>query len=299
MRVAILGCGYVGIALGRRLIEAGHDPIGVRRSTGGIEAIRDAGFRAVRADVTDRDALADVPDVDAVVFAASSGGRGAEAAREIYVDGLAGAIDHFADRERPPERLLYTSSTGVYGDHGGDWVDETTPIAPTTPKTQVLADAETVARERGRDAGMTPTVVRLAGLYGPDRYRIDRFLDRPVTEGWSNLLHRDDAAGICRFLLERTVPPELVLAVDDEPVSKWALADWLAAETGSPRPPKRTAHERLHEGDHGERTRRRLLTSKRCANDRLRRLGYHLDRPTFRSGYAAAINDRKRGEEDP
>jgi len=233
------------------------------------------------------------------VFAASSGGRGAEAAQEIYVDGLAGAIDHFADRERPPDRLLYTSSTGVYGDHGGDWVDETTPPTPTTAKTQVLVEAESVARERVASAGMTPTVVRLAGLYGPDRYRIDRFLERPMTEGWSNLLHREDAAGICRFLLERTHPPEIVLGVDDEPVSKWALADWLAGEIGCPRPPKRTAHDRLAAGDHDERTRRRLLTSKRCANDRLRRLGYDFVHPTFRSGYAAAIEDRRRGEEDP
>jgi nucleoside-diphosphate-sugar epimerase len=299
MRVAILGCGYVGIALGRTLASTGHDPVGVRRSTDGIEAIREAGFEAVQADVTDPAVLAAVPDVDAVVFAASSGGSGADAAREIYVDGLAGAIEHFADRDQPPDRLLYTSSTGVYGDHGGDWVDETTPIEPTTTKTQVLADAESVAIERAERVGMEPTVVRLAGLYGPDRYRIGRFLDRPVTEGWSNLLHREDAAGICRFLLERTAPPELVLAVDDEPVSKWALADWLATELDEPRPPKRTRHERLHSGDHGERTRRRLLTSKRCRNDRLRRMGYVFEHPTFRSGYDATIRERRRREEDP
>jgi nucleoside-diphosphate-sugar epimerase len=299
MRVAILGCGYVGIRLGRSLADAGHEPIGVRRSAEGIERIRDAGFDAVRADVTEPDALGAIPDVDAVVFAASSGGRDAAAARAVYVDGLATAIDHFGARDDPPDRFLYTSSTGVYGDHGGDWVDESTPIDPTTAKTQVLADAESIAIDRAERANMTPTVVRLAGLYGPDRYRIGRFLDRPVTEGWSNLLHRDDAARICRFLLERTAPPTVVLAVDDEPVSKWALADWLAGETEQPRPPKRTSHERLHDGDHGERTRRRLLTSKRCCNDRLRRMGYAFEHPTFRSGYAAAIRDRRRGEEDP
>jgi nucleoside-diphosphate-sugar epimerase len=299
MRVAILGCGYVGIALGRRLACAGHDPIGVRRSSSGMQAIEEAGFRAVGADVTDPEALADVPDVDAVVFAASSGGRDAEAARKIYVDGLRGVIDHFADSDRTPERLLYTSSTGVYGDHGGDWVDETTPTTPTTAKTQVLADAESIAIERAERAGMEPTVVRLAGLYGPERYRIDRYLNGPVTEGWSNLLHRDDAAGICQFLLERTEPPEIVLAVDDEPVSKWALADWLATATGNPRPPKRTRHDRLQSGDHDERTRRRLRTSKRCCNDRLRHMGYRFAHPTFRSGYDAAIRDRRRGEEDP
>jgi len=166
MRVAILGCGYVGLELGRQLADD-HDVVGVRRSERGVEAIEAAGFEAVQADVTDAGSLASVPDADWLVFAASSGGRGAAAAREVYVEGLETAIDHFWAREDAPERLVYTSSTGVYGDHGGDWVDEETELDPQTEKTAVLAEAERVARERPREYGGHGTVARFAGLYGP------------------------------------------------------------------------------------------------------------------------------------
>lgn len=286
MRVAILGCGYVGIELGRQLLARGHEPIGVRRSAEGCEAIEDAGFEAVRADVTDSEALSRVPDVDAIVFAASSGGRGAEAAREVYVEGLRTAIEQFAGRADPPERLIYTSSTGVYGDHGGDWVDEATPTEPTTEKTRVLREAEEVAL----DSPITGTVVRFAGLYGPDRYRLERYIEGPVTEGYLNMIHRDDAAGVVRYLLEEGLArDESVLAVDDEPVGKWGFADWLAEQCGLPEPPKETKEERLADDDLSEPARRRILTSKRCSNEKLRGLGYEFSYPTFREGYREAV----------
>ena len=289
MDVAILGCGYVGLELGRRLTAAGHRAIGVRRSDAGIEAIEAAGFEAVRADVTESDGLAAIPDADAVVFAASSGGRDAAAAREVYVEGLRRAIDHFGDREAPPDRFVYTSSTGVYGDHDGDWVDEETPIEPTTDKTEVLAEAERIARERTADRGIDGTVARLAGIYGPGRTRLGRYVEGPVTEGYLNMIHRDDAAGAIRFLLEEDLARgEVVLVVDDEPVSKWELADWLADQCGVASPPKRTKAERLEEGL-SERAKRRIRTSKRCSNEKLRELGYEFEFPTYREGYRPAI----------
>jgi|SRR6056297_1141065 len=290
MHVAILGCGYVGLELGRQLTDAGHRAVGVRRSDDGLAAIEDAGFEAVRADVTDADSLAAVPDVDAVVFAASSGGRDAAAAREIYVEGLRTAIEEFGGRENPPERLVYTSSTGVYGDHGGDWVDEETPLDPQTDKTEVLAEAERVALEAAPKHGIDGTVARLAGIYGPDRTRLERYLEGPVTEGYLNMIHRDDAAGAVRFLLDEDLARgEVVLVADDEPVSKWEFADWLADECGKPTPPKQTAEERLADDDCSERVRRRILTSKRCDNEKLRALGYEFSYPTYREGYRESI----------
>ncbi|AEH38652.1 SDR family oxidoreductase [Halopiger xanaduensis] len=290
MEIAILGCGYIGLELGRQLTARGHDVVGVRRSDAGLEAIEDAGLEAVRADITDRDELERVPDVDAIVFAASSGGRGADAAREVYVEGLRTAIETFGEREDPPERLVYTSSTGVYGDHDGDWVDETTPIEPTTSKTEVLAEAERIARKLPPEYGFDGTVARYAGLYGPDRYRLERYLEGPVTEGYLNMVHRDDAAGAVRFLLaEDLARGEVVQVVDDEPAHKWAFADWLADQCGVEEPPKRTKDERLENDDLSEAARRRILTSKRCSNDKLRDLGYEFAYPTYREGYRDAI----------
>jgi nucleoside-diphosphate-sugar epimerase len=287
-RVAILGCGYVGLELARQL-QPDHQVVGVRRSDVGLAAVESTGAEAVRGDVTEPGSLEPVPDADWVVFAASSGGRDAEAAREVYVDGLRETIDHFCERETVPDRIVYTSSTGVYGDHDGDWVDEGTPIDPTTEKTAVLADAEEIARQRPID-DTDGTVARFGGLYGPDRYRLDRYVEGPVTEGYLNMVHRDDAAGAVRFLLEEDVARrEVVNVVDDEPVEKWTFADWLAEQCGEPEPPKQTTSERLDDPDLSTAAKRRIGTSKRVSNEKLRDLGYELAYPTYREGYRTAI----------
>ncbi|MWG35422.1 NAD-dependent epimerase/dehydratase family protein [Halomarina oriensis] len=288
MRVVVLGAGYVGVELCRRL-HPDHDVTGVRRSDAGIAAIEATGASAVRADVTDDTELSVVPDCDALVFAASSGGRGAEAAREVYVDGLRTVVEHFAERPSPPERLVYTSSTSVYGDHDGEWVDEGTPLDPQTEKAEVLVEAERVAREDAPEHGIDGTVVRFAGLYGPDRYRLERYVEGPVTQGYLNMLHRDDAAGVVEFVLDTDPDDDVVLAVDDEPVDRWSLADWLADECGVEPPEKRTVEERLDAGDLSAAAERRLRTSKRCSNDRLHELGYEFAYPTYREGYRAAV----------
>ncbi|OYR58540.1 SDR family oxidoreductase [Halorubrum halodurans] len=300
MRVVIVGCGYVGTELARRLAARDHDVAGVRRSDAGLETVGaiGEGVEAVRADATDPGSLAALPDADAVVFAASSGGRGAEAAREVYVDGLRNVIEEYGGRSRTPDRLVYTSSTGVYGDHGGAWVDESTPIEPTTAKTRVLAEAERVAIEGAAAAGIDGTVARFAGLYGPDRYRLERYLDGPVTAGYLNMVHRDDAAGAVRFLLERgAARGEPIVVVDDEPVGKHAFADWLADECGVDRPEKRSKEARIAAGDLSAAAERRIRTSKRCSNDRLRELGYELAYPTFREGYRDAVDEFRRTRE--
>lgn len=303
MSTVIVGCGYIGLELGRQLRrtrDADPDPedsnrvVGVRRSDSGLDAIREAGLTPVRADATDPESLTALPDAEVVVFAASSGGRGASAAEQIYVTGLTNVIEEYASRDDPPSRLVYTSSSGVYGDHDGGWVDESTPIAPTTAKTQVLAEAERTALEVTDNSGIDGTVVRFTGLYGPGRYRLDRYLDGPVTEGYLNMIHRVDAAGSIRFLLEKDYARnETVLAVDDEPANKWVFADWLADACGCDLPIKQTKTERLADSDLSEPARRRIQTSKRCSNEYLRSLGYKYVYPTYKQGYRTAIRTRR------
>jgi nucleoside-diphosphate-sugar epimerase len=288
MKVAILGCGYVGLELGRQLRAGGDDVVGVRRSPDGLAAVENAGLEAVAADVTDADSLVAVPDVDAVVFAASAGGRGADAARAVYVEGLRTVVDHFGGRASPPDRLVYTSSTGVYGDHGGDWVDETTDIDPDDGRTAALVEAERVALEAVPEYDVDPTVVRFGGIYGPDRFRTERYLDGPITEGYVNLVHREDAAGTVRFLLgEDLARGEIVVGVDDEPVDRRELARWLADQFDREPPAQRTIEEALSEVDGGRA--RRLRANKRCSNAKLRNLDYEFTHQTFREGLASLL----------
>lgn len=294
-RVVVVGCGYVGLELGRRLRSNGHRVAGVRRSDAGLDAVSDAGLEPVRADVTDPETLETLPDADVVVFAASSGGGDAQAARRVYVEGLEATIAEYAGRETTPDRLVYTSSTGVYGDHGGGWVDETTPLKPEAARTRALVEAEQIARESAADRGIDGTVARFAGLYGPGRYRLERYLEGPVTAGYLNMVHRDDAAGAVAFLVEEDLARgDVVLVVDDEPVDRWAFADWLAAQCGVEQPEKRTVEERLAEEDLSDASRRRIRADKRCSNDRLRSLGYEFAYPTFREGYRAAVDAYRR-----
>lgn len=284
MRVAILGCGYVGCALARRL-AGDHAVVGVRRSN--LEAVRATGADAVRADVTDAATLEAVPDVDTLVFLASSGGRDAASARGTFVEGLRTVIGQFGDRRRPPDRLVYSSSTGVYGDHGGAWVDETTPPGPDTDRDRVLLAAERVATTTAMRRGIDGTVARLAGLYGPERYRIDRYLEGPVEPGYLNLIHRADAAGAIAHLIAARSPPSHVLVVDDEPVDRRVLADWVADQLGVDRSGKNGADGVDREA------RSPPTTGKRCANDRLHNQGYELVYPTFRDGYREAVRSSR------
>lgn len=295
MDVAILGCGYLGIELGRQLASRGCAVTGVRRSESGRDRLREAGLDAVRADVTEPESLGAVPDAEWVIYAASAGSGNLERARAVYVEGLEAAIAEFGGRDRPPRRLVYTSSTGVYEGHRGAWVDEHTPVTPESERAAVLAEAERVALDRSRQAGIDGTVVRLGGLYGANRYRLVDYLEGPVEPGYRNLIHRTDAAGAIAHLLSHGAGRrEVVVTVDDEPIDRWAFADWLADQCGEPYPPKRTADGRVPaEGDSEER--RRGRSNKRCSNERLRSLGYGFRHRTFRSGYRPAIDRYRSG----
>lgn len=285
MRVATLGCGYVGRELGRQLLDAGHEVTGVVRSAESAAKVDELGIDAVQADLTVPSELRELPDADALVFTASAGRGSVEQARSLYVDGLRAVISEFRGRDEPPERLLFTSSTGVYGNHDGDWVDEETPVSPASPKARVIAEAEAIVHRSALDS----TVARFAGLYGPGRYRLRSYLDS-VTDGWRNSTHRDDAAGaLAWFLTEDCARGETVLVTDGSPVRRWAFADWLAEECNEPEPEKLTVQERLDCGDLSPEAARRYRTEKRCRNDTLLELGYELRYKTIYEGYEEAV----------
>jgi len=166
--------------------------------------------------------------------------------------------------------------------------DRVVSTGPTNVRTTAEISSSNVTFTQ--PAGIEGTVARFAGLYGPGRYRLERYLDGPVTAGYLNLVHREDAAGAVRFLLDRDCARgEVVLVVDDEPVEKHAFADWLAAEAGRDPPPRQSIEERLAGTDLSATARDRIRAQKRCVNDKLQDLGYALTYSTFREGYREAI----------
>lgn len=284
VHVLIVGCGYVGLELGRRLTPA-HRVTGVRRSDEGLQAVSDAGLEAVHADATNPTDLLTLPSVDVVVYAASAGPD--SSARATYVEGLETLLDHFGDRRVRPDRFVYTSSTGVYGDHDGDWVDEETPLDPTTERETILVEAERVAREHG-NPGIARTIVRFGGLYGPGRSPVERYLDGPVSPGYTNFVHRDDAAGAISHLLTQDVGRDAIVnVVDDEPQSRPELARRFAEMQGVEPP----AVVPLADREVAQGRRERLAANKRVSNDRLHALGYEFRYPTVVDGVRYGLDD--------
>ena len=150
--------GYVGAALARRLVAAGHEVVGLRRRPVAIPGVRVVALDLLRGEV-----LGALPDgMDRVVYAVSAGGGDEAAYRAAYVTGLANLTSELARRGERPARLVFTSSTGVYGQSDGEWVDEASPTAPTHFSGRILLEGESLALA----SGVPAVVLRLGGIYG-------------------------------------------------------------------------------------------------------------------------------------
>ncbi len=281
MRVLIAGCGYVGSALAAELAAQGDEVTALRRRPG----VLPPGVRPLAVDLEDPVALAAVPDdLDAVVYAVSPGGGDAAAYRAACVTG----VQLLAARLRgtPVRRWLLTSSTGVYAQQDGEWVDEDSPAEPSHASGRLLLEGEAVLRA----AAPRPVVVRLGGIYGPgrtgliDRVRSGQASVAPGPPRYTNRIHRDDAAGILRFLLAHPDPAPLYLGVDSDPASEREVQGWLAERLGVP--PPREAPMAPES--------RRARGNRRCSNRRLRAAGYVLRFPSYREGYGALLAQASR-----
>lgn len=288
MRVLIIGCGYVGMALGAELARRGHAVSGVRRNPVFGSELKAAGIQPVFADVTNATSLAKLPrDFDWVVNCAGSGGGGAEEYRQLYLHGTRNLIEWLA--AAPPKKFVYTSSTSAYGQDDGSLVDESAPTVPLTETAKVLVETEQTLLMAARDTGFPAVVLRLAGIYGPGRgFYLREFLrGQARIEGkgdrYVNMIHRDDVAGAIIAALERGKAGEAYNGCDNEPATLVSVYSWLAEKLKLPLPP--SAPEDPYS------PRRRGATNKRVSNRRLREeLGYAFRFPTFREGFAAELS---------
>ena len=290
-RILIAGCGYLGGAVAQQLAEDGHSVFGLRRRPQGLPK----GIAPVVADLADRAGLAaalagiERGGIDAVIYTAAADGSDELAYRRAYVDGLRNVVAWAGAQGMRPPRVLFTSSTAVYAQRDGGWVDEQSPTEPTHWSGLCMLEAEGVLAA----SGLPAVALRLGGLYGPGRTRLvenvrdGRASIRPGPPRWTNRIHRDDAAGALRHLLERALRGEeiapLYLGVDDEPADEAEVLHWLADRLGAP-PPRLAKHAPAPQAAGG-----RGDSNRRCRNARLRAAGYRFRFPTFREGYADVI----------
>lgn len=285
MKVLIVGCGYVGTALGAELVRAGHDVFGLRRTQGNDDALVSAGVHPLTADIRRPETLAALdPAYDWVVHCVSSSGGQPSEYLEVYVEGTRNLVSWLS--ASVPKRFVYTSSTGVYGQCDGSAVDETSSTTPFTETARVLLRAEEYLLSEAHRTEFPASILRVAGIYGPGRaYWLEQLLAGSARvdgggERVLNMVHRLDVAGAIHVALERGHTGRFYNVVDDEPVTQRTFLDWLASHLGRPLPATREAPDASG--------RKRGLTSKRVSNRRLREeLGYEMRFPTFRQGYAA------------
>lgn len=268
-RILIAGAGRLGSLLGILLAGDGHRVYGLRRNADRLPE----SITPLPADLTAPDSLTGLPAVDRVVFAAAAGESTEQAYRRIYLDGLGNLIRAVAEESRPP-RLVFVSSTAVYGVDDGSPVDEDTSCRPGGFRGRVLLEAESLALSAPGPA----TVIRLAGLYGPgpgalvDRVR----RGTPCSTGrCTNRIHVADAAGALAHLVRPEAGPGVYVGADDAPALQCEVMDWLAERIGARRPPRED-----QAGGCG----------KRCLNRRLRESGYRFRYPDYRAGYEAILS---------
>lgn len=288
MRVLIVGCGYVGLPLGAELARQGHEVFGVRRTAAAATELKAAGIVPVVADITRPEALRALPEpVDWVVnTVASSRGGGVEDYRDVYLRGTVNLIERWATA--PPAKFVYTSSTGVYGQTDGTTVNENSPTTPAAETAQVLVETENRLRAAAAQRGFPAVILRVAGIYGPDRgHLLKLYLQNQATipgDGLRvlNMIHRDDVVGSIIAGLKSGRRGEVYNAVDDEPVPQIHFFRWLSETLGKEMPP--------FVPEDVDANRKRGATNKRVSNRRLKmELGYRFKYPTFRQGYTAEI----------
>lgn len=275
----ILGCGYVGAALAKFWMARGQPVVGWVRHEGSAASLRREGLPAVAGDLADAAAW-DSPALPAAVAtlvhcASSSGGVAADY-RRVYLEGLRHALDRVKF-----DRAIFVSSTSVYGQTDGSWVDESSPADPASETGRVLRGAEKLAVARGA------VVARVAGIYGPGRCvhlaKVREGTARLDGDGsrWINQAHRDDVVSALARLAGLSDPRSVYNVVDNTPVPQRDLYAWLSQQLARPMPEPASAASAP--------PRKRGVTNKRVSNALLRSAGWEPAFPSYREGYAGEL----------
>lgn len=279
--VTLLGCGDIGQRLAARLPDD-TEVVGIRRS-----ACEHPRIDYRQADLSDPDSLhASLPqDSDAIVITLTPSEFSDQGYQRAYVDTVKNLLAALESRTTP-RLILFVSSTSVYGQTDGQWIDENSATEPRGYAGKRLLEAEQLLT----DSGYITCLVRFSGIYGPGRQR----LIQQVREGkgapagddgalYSNRIHVDDCAGVLAHLMRLMQQPQttdlqpLYLASDCEPSDLGDVKQWLAQQMGF-------GPDHLQPGPQAP-----SRASKRCRNQRLLDSGYQFQYPTYQQGYRQVL----------
>lgn len=238
----IAGCGYLGQVVAKRWQEAGVQVSAMTRSEQRADDFRKRGWNPVVVDLSKPAAEVQLPQADVVLWAVGFD-RSATASREaVWIDGLNWLLDSL---QLPVSRFLYVSSTSVYGNVAQEIVTEETPADPVTEGGQCCRLAEQRVLDRFAGASKndaSATVLRLAGIYGPNRLlrRIDDLRNQTPLPGepdhWLNLIHVDDAAAMIDWAAQQSQCPNVINVANSQTVLRRDYYGRLAELADTPEP---------------------------------------------------------------
>ncbi len=230
--LAIVGCGYVGTAVGRQLVRDGWSVLGTTTSGHRVAELEAAGIDARVVRVADEASLRDALAGRSIVLVTLAPARDAESYAAVYLEGMR----HIVNTIDPVHirRVIYTSSTGVYAQDDGSVVDEDSATQPTQANGRVLVATEQVLLQAGIAKDFAAIVVRLGGIYGPDRDPADRVIRLSGTsqtggERFVNLIHIDDVVESLSAMMTIEFAGVLNLT-DNHPITRRELYDKILAD---------------------------------------------------------------------
>lgn len=280
----IVGCGDVGLRVLRHL-GPGWRVLALTSQPARRDELRAAGAVPLVGDLDRPATLGRLAALaDAVLLLAPPASKGARDTRSRHL------LQALARGARV-RRLVYASTTGVYGDAGGARVDETCPTRPATARARRRADAEALWRWAGRRGGIAVTILRVPGIYAADRAggdpreRVRRAAPVlvPADDVFTNHIHADDLARACIAALHRGAPQRVVNVCDDSELKMGEYFDLVADLHGLPRPPRLTRDEARRQLS--PMTLSFMAESRRLANRRMKHeLRLRLRYPTVREG---------------
>ena len=285
-RLLIVGCGDIALRALPQLAR-NYQVFGLVRAAAQADRIAALGAIPLTGDLDNPATLAALAGVaDLVLHLAPPGESGDRDQRSAN---LIAALS-----TRPPERLVYISTSGVYGDCGGAWVDEDRPLAPQTVRALRRVDAERSLLAWGKQSGVAVAVLRVPGIYAAERLPLAQLkraspVLRAEDDVYTNHIHADDLAGICLAALERGAAGRVYNASDDSEIKMGDYFDLVADRARLPRPP-RIARAAAEAGAIAEGLLSFMRESRRLTNTRMKaELGVRLRYPSVYEGVPPVV----------
>lgn len=280
IRLLIAGCGDLGMRVARRVLRNPINLVWGLKRTRPDEQEMMLGLTWFEADLSKPESMKNLPTgITHILFSAAPNARTESDYRAVYVDGLRNVVQNAYSSTL--KRVLFISSTAVYGEHGDEWVNEDTPVNPKNFNGRVLLEAEQWLSLFGREHALTTLNLRLSGIYGPGRIALLEKLKLGQVGApssathWSNRIHVEDAAAAVVHLMGLEDPQATYLITDSTPLPMRTLYEALAEHVGGPVPPVSESPA--------------FVGSKRLSNARLRETGFMFDWPDSREGYRDII----------